>query len=355
MTARSLTSRTHLACLAALLLCAATTAAHGNSIRLQAAASVAGPEVRLADIAELEGDRAEALADHVVVSFDNDDATRLALRLVDVRQSLDGVNVHWGLVSLRGYASCEVRRAVVHAEPGDAEPVRDEPAAVSNVDAEIDLTTAMSLRGRVVHIIEQLVGVSQDELRIRFADRDTPRLDLSAVAHRFELEPGSTTGLGRVPVTVRRYSGDRVVDEFTVTVDVQRRVMALVATRTVGRGDSFTEGTVRLREVYVGNDRGQPLDDPELVVGQQASGVVREGSVIYPDHVRSPVLVRRGELVTVRAIAGSLVVRAVGRAAEQGSRDEVIQVRNEGSRETFFATITGRREVSVQASPSSSE
>ncbi|MEX0652913.1 MAG: flagellar basal body P-ring formation chaperone FlgA [Phycisphaeraceae bacterium] len=328
-----------------LLLFTAAPALAG-SIRLHNVASVQGRDVRLADIAELTGERAEILADTVIARF-NEGRSELTLRHAQVRKALDVHDVHWGLVSLRGHSSCTVRQRPDEPAADDREP-RDEPAVASNVESEIDLNTAMTLRARIVEMIEQLSGAAREDLRIHFNDRDADRLDLSVVTHRFELEPGSTAGVGRVPVTVRQYRHGAVVEEFSITVDVERRVLALVARRTIGRGDAFTKDAVRVREVYLGSDRGQPLDDPDLVAGQHAAAVLREGAVVYPEHVRSPVLVRRGELVTVRALVGDLVVRTVGRASEEGARDEVIQVRNEGSRDTFYATVTGRREVVVQ-------
>jgi len=70
--------------------------------------------------------------------------------------------------------------------------------------------------------------------------------------------------------------------------------------------------------------------------------------VIYADDVRSPVLVRRGELVKVRCMVGSLMLTTEGRAREDGQKGQLIQVRNEASRENYTVQVTGRREVFVR-------
>ncbi|MFA9479000.1 flagellar basal body P-ring formation chaperone FlgA [Phycisphaerales bacterium AB-hyl4] len=319
--------------------------AFADAIRLQRAATVAGSDIRLADVAELTGDRAEALGDTVIASFG--ERSEITLRLADVRLALEEHDVHWGLVSLRGHADCLVRKSADRPSPGDREPRNDASAVASNVEDEINLDTSMTLAAQIIELLEHLTGASRDELRIDFRDRDADYLNRSAITYRFELESNSSTGVGRVPVAVRQYRGDTPVEEFNLSVNVERRMLALVAQYTIGRGDAFVDGSVRVREVYVSTDRGQPLDDRRLVEGQRAAAVLREGAVVYPEHVRSPVLVRRGELVTVRALVGGLMVRTVGRATEEGAEGEVIQIRNEGSRESFFATVTGRREVLI--------
>ena len=180
-----------------------------------------------------------------------------------------------------------------------------------------------------------------------FQPRDAARLARSVHAHRHEVEPLSVAGVGRLPFKVRRYEGMTVVEEFTVTADVRRRVLGLVAVRRVDRGAVITAGDVEMKELWIASD-DTPLDSPRLAVGQVARSVVKPGTPITSGTLRSPVLIKRGELVTVRCLAGRLVVRTVGRAMEEGTRDDVIRVRNEASRETFNATVTGRKQVTLE-------
>lgn len=335
------------AVVAALVLVSFAAGATADTVRLHAVAGVRGDAVRLGDVAELTGDAAQGLADTIVATFAGD-ATELRLSLATVRDVLDERGVNWGLMSLKGYAACRVSRLIEAREP----TLERAAAAAPNPETEVRLDTALTLRGQIEALLAQMAGVPREDLRFTFSDRDAEQLAASALHHRFEIEPMSTSVLGRVPVRVRRYTGGQVAETFTVTVDVARRALALVATRTISRDEPFTAGSVQVREVYLDDDRGEPLADASLIVGQQAAAVLREGGVIYPEHVRSPVLVKRGELITVRCLSGNLVVRTVGRAAQDGALDQVIPVRNEGSRETFYATVTGRREAVVGATSS---
>jgi flagella basal body P-ring formation protein FlgA len=69
--------------------------------------------------------------------------------------------------------------------------------------------------------------------------------------------------------------------------------------------------------------------------------------VLYPEDVKSPVLVERGQLITVRCFTDGLVIRTVARAMDEGSKNDTIKVRNESSRETFTCTVTGPRRAAV--------
>lgn len=322
-----------------------------DTVRLHDQMGVSEAAVELRQVAELTGERAEAVGDTVVGRFEGRD--RIVITLEDVRRALHEREVHWGLLTLRGHRRCEVVRLEPRAEGAGADDGGEaadteagRPVAASNIEGSVSAGEEPRLRRRIENVIAELAGVPREDLRIAFRAQDERRLDGLTWTGRFEVEPGAATALGRVPLTVRQYRGGRAVETFALTADVERRVEALVARRRLSRGDRFDEDAVVVREVWV-DDAREPLADPGMVRGQQAASTVRRDAVVYPDDVRAPRLIRRGELVTVRALSGGLVVRTVARAAEAGAMDEMIRMRNEGSRETFHARVTGRREAVV--------
>jgi flagella basal body P-ring formation protein FlgA len=153
---------------------------------------------------------------------------------------------------------------------------------------------------------------------------------------------------GRVPIAVRHYQNGQVTEQFTISATVKRQVTAMVATDTIRRDSRFDPGKVEQQTVWLSRDR-EPVKEMDLLAGQRADGVLREGDLVYPDDVASPVLVERRDLVTVRCLSGGLVVRTVARALDEGSKGDVIRVRNESSRETFTCKVTGPREAVVEA------
>ncbi|MFW6059099.1 MAG: flagellar basal body P-ring formation chaperone FlgA [Phycisphaeraceae bacterium] len=326
----------------ALLSCLCAVPAHANSIRLHDEVGVTDGTVKLRQVAELIGDHAEGMGDHVVGRFVGD-SDELVIQLDDVRRALSDADVNWGMVSLRGYQRCRVHRLDPRPEPS----ADGESAAESNTEQRITPDQSPRLRGRVESVIQQLAGVPRDELRITFNERDAEQLDRSAWAGRYEIEPRTSRAIGRVLLSVRRYEAGKPVERFTIAADVQRRAEVVIVTRHLSRGDRFTGDALKQRTVWLDDDR-LPLNDVSLVADQQAASTMNTDDYVYASDVRSPILIQRGELVTVRCLSGNLVLRTVGRAAEDGAMDEVIRIRNEGSRETFRATVTGRLQAVVQ-------
>lgn len=310
-----------------------------GSIRLKAQAELAHDEVLLRHIADLEGQAAEAYADVIVAKLPAQSAS-VTVTHQDVRSALDAAGAHWGRLSLRGFQSCIVRHVA------SDQPVAQQTATANPAEV-LDTTSPMTLRELVVTRLASLSGVNRHELVIRFSDRDEAQLAVSSMADRFEIEPLSTEVLGRVPLSIRRLRGDQVIETVRVQADVSRRMLAVVARGGIARGQTFAPSDVEVREVMLTSARGEPATDPRAVIGQVAAAVLRADTVIYPEHVQSPLMVRRGELVTVRALAGGLSVRTVARAMDDGPLGQQIQVRNERSRQTFLVQVTGPQQVVV--------
>jgi flagella basal body P-ring formation protein FlgA len=75
--------------------------------------------------------------------------------------------------------------------------------------------------------------------------------------------------------------------------------------------------------------------------------------LLYINQVRSPLLVRKGERVTVRARAGSVVARTYGTVQQDGSLGELVQVQALEGRERYAARVSGFRELEVFAAGAS--
>jgi len=328
--------------IAALICVCCALPVNADSIRLHDDIGVSSEKVTLKQVAELTGDDATALGDTVVGEFEND-AKRLTITLDQVRDALKDQGINWGLMSLRGYRRCHVKRTGEIDEPARS----NDRAVAANIEQRVDRGTSATLRDEVEQVIHKMADTPLEDLRITFRDHDRKRLQRSALESRFEIAPSATSAIGRLPLTVRRYEAGRAVETFTVTADVQKRAKAVITKKPLSRGDRFTKRAVNVKEVWLTDDR-TPIADVSLVVDQQAGGALDSGSLVYPDDLRSPELVKRGELVTVRCINGALVVRTVARARGDGAMGETIKLRNESSHETFHARVTGRRKASVQ-------
>lgn len=320
--------------LLAVTLAMMAAVVRGDSVKLLGFATTAEPTVKLRDVAELSGDGAKALGDTVVGEV-KADARESSVSLDSVREKLTQRGVNWGTMSLGGYAICRIEKPpteVAHA------------AIAANPSTEVTVNATLTVREKIVELMAKLTGVDRADLKVTFAEGDAKVTALSTLTSRFEFEPESATGLGRVPIVVRRWSGDKLVETLRVTADVSRRCLAVVTTHEISRGQTFAPSDIDVQEVYTDGTHGKPLSDPAGVIGQNAALALRKGSIIYGEGLRSPVVVKRGDVMSVRCISGGMVVKTSARATENGSIDQVIQARNERSRETFLVRVTGPME-----------
>lgn len=337
-----------LAFICGLIACFAAVSAPADSIRMHDQAGSAGPGVTLGQIAELDGEYAQTLGDLSVGRF-ADRQGDLTVQLATVRRVLTEAQVNWADLSLRGRSSCVVTR--LHAPDADAQIANDR-AVTTREDLAVDQPNAgMTVSDLLIDEIVRLNATDRENLEISFrtSGAEVAWLNRSAAVGRYELESLSRTGLGRVPVKVRRYEPSGTIEETTLTAEVARRAEVVVVLRQLRRGEVFTSDNVGVRSVLLTSDHGQTVDRLDLMLGQASAAALREGTVVRADHVAPDVMVKRGQLVTVACVTGSLVVRTVAKASEDGVLGDVIAFRNEETRETFYATVSGKQQAIIRS------
>lgn len=295
--------------------------------------------VRLADVAELRGPEALALAE---VRLDGEElpSGRDGWMTVDValvRGVLAGrKDVNWGRLSLVGRA-CAVRRA----EPGHAGHAGHadmaEPAAGDQGAAAPAVDPARSVRGLVRARIAELVGADGDRLRVTFEDHDRSLLDEPVAGRRVELHPVGTSD--KLPFEVMIYEGDRIAASGTVRADVRVKRPVVVLKRGLARGASISPEDVSADERWMG-PRARPATAARAI-GAVARSSLRAGEVLDDSDFEAPIVVKKGDLVTVHCLAGLVKVEMVARALGPGRDGEVVVFQAGDSKRTFQARMSG--------------
>jgi flagella basal body P-ring formation protein FlgA len=138
----------------------------------------------------------------------------------------------------------------------------------------------------------------------------------------------------------------------TTYANVVRVEMVVVAVRPIAAGDFIRATDVALRP-HIGQMSDKIATSLEQVVGKETRQAIRADGLLYINQVRSPLLVRKGERVTVRARAGSVVARTYGTVQQDGSLGELVQVQALEGRERYAARVSGFRELEVFAAGAS--
>jgi flagella basal body P-ring formation protein FlgA len=302
---------------------------------LREQAAPRGPIVRLGDLAEVRVDAdssADVLANAPLMTTPAAGERRF-VRAAQLRDLLyaSGVNVR----ELR-FSGAE---AVLIAGPAeDVKPANDAvPPAPTDRAAAVDELTAA-----VVAYLREQTGHDLWEVEI------VPDRDLSAIPAQ---EGAATVSGGKAPWTGRqRFTLGKPSNArgAAFTADVQRIEMAAVALRTIERGDLVRTTDVELRP-HTGSLPGRAIALTKEAVGKEAVQTVRAGAIMLSSQLRAPVLVRRGERVSVRARSGGVTVRTYAVAQQDGSLNDLVMVTPTDSKDRYVARVSGVRELEVFA------
>jgi flagella basal body P-ring formation protein FlgA len=129
-------------------------------------------------------------------------------------------------------------------------------------------------------------------------------------------------------------------------------VPAVVAIRPIGRGEVVKAADIELRMMDANSKSvGQrpAADSVERLIGMEARQAIQAGDVVFTDLVQAPIVVKRGDVITVVSQCGGIRVRTTGRALHDASRGDLVQIEAFGSREKYDARVTGPREAAVYA------
>jgi flagella basal body P-ring formation protein FlgA len=93
----------------------------------------------------------------------------------------------------------------------------------------------------------------------------------------------------------------------------------------------------------------------EEVVGKQTSKTIIEGKAITPDAVKAPLMVRRGDVVTVYARTAGIRIHTTARAKDDGALGDLVSVESMTDRKQYTVRISGPRETEVFAQAASAQ
>jgi flagella basal body P-ring formation protein FlgA len=100
---------------------------------------------------------------------------------------------------------------------------------------------------------------------------------------------------------------------------------------------------------YSGSLPAQAVTSLDGVIGKEAKQPIRAGGILLANQVRAPLLVRRGERVSVHARAAGVTARTFAVAQQDGSLGDLISVQALEGKDRYSARVAGLRELEVLA------
>lgn len=136
-------------------------------------------------------------------------------------------------------------------------------------------------------------------------------------------------------------SGVRVTGHAVEIVEIP------VLARPIARGDIISPSDIVIERVPRTTLRADVITNADQLAGMSARRQLREGTPLTDDELMQPILVQRGDMVTIVFRSPGLTLTTRGRAFSGGARGDVVSVFNIQSKRTVEAEITGPGIVTV--------
>ncbi len=182
------------------------------------------------------------------------------------------------------------------------------------------------------------VSVSHPDSRLRLPRCSQPL--------RAFLPPGGRL-VGNISVGVRCDTSRPWTLYVPVTVSVRRRVVVL--RHAMARGQTLSAGDLTLRTRNLAQLSFGYLTSLSAATGDRLLRPAQAGTVLNPSMLQAPLMVHRGQTVTLIAGSGGLSVEMSGKALANGAMGDVVHVQNVHSQQVVAGVVTGQGQVRVGA------
>lgn len=214
-------------------------------------------------------------------------------------------------------------------------------------------------RSVIVMSREKMKALVSDYItRNLLVDLPDARIKDIRVAEEIELPDGRIT----YTVSPTRNAESMGIIQFTINFDVNgksyKRVWAaatvevfsdvVVTKKPLGRYKPITEDDIEVQRMDLANLPSDVLSDPETVLGKRTKRAIAAQTVLRPDLIEFPPLVKRGDVVVIIAETKGLKVTALGEVKKKGRIGERIPVTNYDSKKIIYARVVDANTVKVE-------
>jgi len=172
------------------------------------------------------------------------------------------------------------------------------------------------------------------------------RLNLPQCAE--PLEAFTSNGLikaGRMTIGIR-CNVEKKWSIFTSAI-IKTYQMVVVLSKPIQRGEIFTRQHLVIEKREVSNLRDDFVTQIEQIENKQATRQLNTGAIISPKNLAEPKLVKRGDKVVISTAKPEFSIRMNGIAMMDGTKGQLITVKNQNSGRIINATVIEPGLVSV--------
>jgi flagella basal body P-ring formation protein FlgA len=228
------------------------------------------------------------------------------------------------------------------------------PHEITEIEAqglsEISVTRASRVIG-ANEIKERIATIVAERLRV--SDSASIAVTLDGPAPTLHLDPAESGPL--VPVRAifdtrgNRFeivfrSGD---SQLRLTGNAQETSEAVVVTRPMKRGEVLRDSDVAFERRPKGEIQADAVRDRPAAIGMALQQALRQGQVIRNNDLTRPQLIKRSEPVMIIYEVPGISLTARGKAEENGSLGDTVNVLNVQSKRVIQAVVSGPGQVTA--------
>jgi len=327
-------------CAVALALIASVTwPVVGAELQLRARCQARGPVVTLGDVADVlaaDPQQAEPLAGIELFPSPAPGQQRI-VRAREIQDLLSARQVNLAEHRFSG-SSQVVVEARGETQPGPRTPVS------SSVRKRAERLAGEA----IVRFLQQAVpGGASWNVEVSLSDAQARAIP--ADGRRIAVRGGAPpwTGSQSFELAVETPEGP---SRLAVRAEVSARQPLVVAAVALARGAVVREGDVQVVQASAVSDTPDAAHAVDDVVGKEAVRAIPAGTIVQTSMLHAPLVIRRGEIITVYARSAGIRVRTTARAREEGSLGDLISVESISDRKkTYSARVSGIQEAEVFA------
>ncbi|MEN9757586.1 MAG: hypothetical protein RL755_1773 [Pseudomonadota bacterium] len=171
------------------------------------------------------------------------------------------------------------------------------------------------------------------------------RLNLALCEQPMDVFAPNLLKAGRAAINVRCSTGKKWAIFVPVIITPFENIVVL--TQNMQHGDKVTEHHVALARKNVTQLHNNYLTDITQVINKQVSHNLSVGTVITQKDLFEAKLIKRGDHVVMTSSSLGIAIRMNGIAQSDGSRGQVIRVKNQNSERMVNATVIDTGVVDV--------
>ena len=179
--------------------------------------------------------------------------------------------------------------------------------------------------------------IEHERIDINVGNLD-PRLKLSSCEHAIVYTIQDQTGLGgNINVRAQCKTGQPWSVHVPAQVAIYRQIP--LAQRDIARGEQISQDHITSGLVNISSIRQTFLPDENAIIGKEAKRNISMGEPFKTSLLDAPTAVKRGEMVTLESMAGSIKVSSTGTALADGRIGQTIRVRNNSSERIISGVV----------------